>query len=630
MNFKLTAYHEDFSKGLELLLHSRNHNLCDNGIAICPSPHAEKTLTVDFDGSTLTVGYCQKAHFFRGVGLFLSASPKDSFSVREDVLLDENGLMLDCSRNAVYQVTYVEDLLRTMALEGMNALYLYLEDTYEIPEYPYFGQMRGRYSQKDLKTIDTYASYFGIEVVPCIQTLAHMRTFLRWPVSNPLRDTDNILLAGEEETWKLIRAMLSSLRKCFSTHRIHLGMDEAEGLGMGRYLLKHGYENPILILQQHLKQVIDFCREYDFSPMIWSDMYFKLAAKSEGYYDLPEDYCWKEEEKAPDDLTLVYWDYYSHDPAIYQKMVHLHQGLASHLIFAGGGWVWNGLSPNYSKALDTTKKAMQTLHACGLRQAFCTLWSDNGAETPMSAALPSVLFFAEHGFHSVVDNDLLNQRLLFHTGAGLEDWMLLDRLDAVPGTASANHRAANPSKILFYQDPLLGLFDAQIRPLGLDRWYQTLAEDLEQRLLLLPDAVRPLFSYYRTLAALLAVKSTLGIRLADAYLSGDRHAVRRISEQEIPFCIELADSLLLLREKLWMQDVRPQGFEVIDIRMSGVTARLKSAKRRLDAWLEGEVLTLPELEEARLSYDPGLTGDDALTTHNLWEHLVSASNACGV
>ena len=630
MKFQLTGEEAALKQGLQLLLEAKGHQLAEGGISIVPAPHPEKTLTVSRTGDRVEIGYCQTVHFFRGMSLVLQHPEDSTYSCRETVWLDENGLMLDCSRNAVYRLDFVREYLQMMAFAGMNTLYLYLEDTYEIPEYPYFGQMRGRYSQQDLREIDAFAKFFGIEVVPCIQTLAHMRTFLRWPDSDPLRDTDNILMAEDPETYRLIRAMLRSLRQCLSTHRIHLGMDEAEGLGTGRYLLKNGYQDPIQILQRHLVHVMDYCKEFDFRPMIWSDMYFKLAGKSESYYDLPEDYQWKEEEKAPEELTLVYWDYYSHDESIYRKMVRLHQGLASHLVFAGGGWIWNGLAPNYSRATDTTRKAMHVLHEKGLRQAFCTLWGDNGSETPQTAGLYSAILFSEFGFHEEVDDALLNSRLLFHTGVSLADWMLLDRLDAVPGTAPDNRRAANPSKMLFYQDPLLGLFDAQTHHLDLEQWYRRLTEDLEQALPRIPDRFRSLFLYYYQLASLLSRKATLGQKLTGAYLAGNRDALSLLSEEVLPSCIKDSRAVLALREKLWMDLVRPQGFEVVNIRMSGVTARLEAAKRRVDAWLSGEIRSIPELEDPRLPYDPSLTGDDALTTHNLWETLVTASNMCGV
>ena len=40
---------------------------------------------------------------------------------------------------------------------GYNTLLLYTEDTYEVPDEPYFGYMRGRYSQAELRELDAYA-----------------------------------------------------------------------------------------------------------------------------------------------------------------------------------------------------------------------------------------------------------------------------------------------------------------------------------------------------------------------------------------------------------------------------------------------------------------------------------------
>ena len=61
-----------------------------------------------------------------------------------------------------------------------------------------------------------------------------------------------------------------------------------------------------------------------------------------------------------------------------------------------------------------------------------------------------------------------------------------------------------------------------------------------------------------------------------------RETIRNLSDQAIPACIEDSRAVLSLREQLWMDFMRPQGFEVVNIRMSGVTARLAAAKRRLD------------------------------------------------
>ena len=88
------------------------------------------------------------------------------------------GVMLDCSRNAVMSVQGVKNYANIIAKLGYNTLMLYTEDTYEIPSQPYFGHLRGRFSQAELKEIDSYCAGVGIELVPCIQMLGHLGTFL--------------------------------------------------------------------------------------------------------------------------------------------------------------------------------------------------------------------------------------------------------------------------------------------------------------------------------------------------------------------------------------------------------------------------------------------------------------------
>ena len=61
------------------------------------------------------------------------------------------GTQIDCSRNAVMNVDAVKRWIDLTAAMGHNTLMLYTEDTYEVPEYPYFGYMRGRYSFEELK-----------------------------------------------------------------------------------------------------------------------------------------------------------------------------------------------------------------------------------------------------------------------------------------------------------------------------------------------------------------------------------------------------------------------------------------------------------------------------------------------
>jgi len=119
--------------------------------------------------------------------------------------------MLDCSRNAVLKVSAVKKYVRLLACMGYDTLMLYTEDTYEIESEPYFGYLRGRYTKAELREIDSYARIFGIELVPCIQTLAHVNAVTRWERFKPIIDCNDILLIGDNKTYELIDKMFKTL-----------------------------------------------------------------------------------------------------------------------------------------------------------------------------------------------------------------------------------------------------------------------------------------------------------------------------------------------------------------------------------------------------------------------------------
>ena len=238
------------------------------------------TLTVTLDGSHATITYGGgAARFFRGLGTLMAwiRAGETQKTLTETPLFKTNGAMADMSRNAVMKVEMVKTMLRKMALMGMNMYMLYTEDTYEIEGHPYFGYMRGRYTKEEIRDIDAYARKLGIELIPCIQMLGHLATHLQWSAAAPYKDTENVLLVGAEETYKLIEDMLNTIKECFSTRRLHVGMDETNGLGLGAYLKKNGYRNQQDIYFEHLTKVIELVRAHGFEPMMWSDFFFRLV-----------------------------------------------------------------------------------------------------------------------------------------------------------------------------------------------------------------------------------------------------------------------------------------------------------------------------------------------------------------
>ena len=176
------------------------------------------------------------------------------------------GVMIDMSRNAVMNVKALKEYLVLLKKMGYNSVMLYTEDTYEVEGEPFFGYMRGRYSVAEMKELDEFANNIGVELIPCIQTLAHLNQALRWgtiPV-----DCNDIMLCDDERVYNLIDKMFSTLKKCFKSQYIHIGMDEAHMVGRGKYMDLHGYEDTFSILKRHLDKVCELAKKYDFVPLI--------------------------------------------------------------------------------------------------------------------------------------------------------------------------------------------------------------------------------------------------------------------------------------------------------------------------------------------------------------------------
>ena len=200
-------------------------------------------------------------------------------------------LMVDCSRNAVLNISSLKRLINLLHKCSYNALMLYTEETYEIEGEPYFGHLRGRYSKEEIKEIVAYADKFGIEVIPCIQVLAHLNQMFKWPAYQVIHDFDDVLLVNEQKTYDLIEKMIKNISECFKSKIIHLGMDEAAGLGLGNSFKRDGSIDRKKLFLDHLEKVLKICQKYQLSPLMWSDMIFNTRFNNNIIYYLSNISC---------------------------------------------------------------------------------------------------------------------------------------------------------------------------------------------------------------------------------------------------------------------------------------------------------------------------------------------------
>lgn len=512
------------------------------------------------------------------------------------------GVMLDCSRNAVMNVKTVKKFITYLKKTGYDALMLYTEDTYEIKEEPLFGYMRGRYSQEELKEIVSFGDFSGVEVIPCIQTLAHLNAIFNYPRFLKIRDVNDILLVDEEETYKLIEEMFVACENCFSSRRIHIGMDEAHMLGLGKYLDAHGYKNREEIFLRHLNRVCDIAEKHGFKPMIWSDMFFRLGFNGE-YYKKDGHIPKEVRNKVPKGVQLVYWDYYNSDKETYDGMIKAHKEFDNDVVFAGGAWKWTGFNALQNKSIETTRVALKSCKEHGINDVFITMWGDNGNECPAFAVLPALVYAIEclNG-----NFDIENAKTRFNEifGENWDDFMLFGFPAGEYFDKDDADRISNASKTFLFNDCFLGRFDCSLTGTGKEaKAYADLAKKFAAAAKR-SENFSYLFEYYQKLCDVLSYKCDLGYLTRKAYQDGDRERLKNLV-LKYEKTIVLTEEFLNAFRTAWQKDNKPHGFDVQEIRVGGLLQRLKSCKDRLTLYLDGKVDEIEELNEKLVDFVTG-------------------------
>ncbi|AHF92246.1 glycoside hydrolase [Opitutaceae bacterium TAV5] len=541
----------------------------------------------------VSCGYPVEA--FRALGIIIGRlEAGETVSREETCAFDMLGVMLDVSRNGVLRPESVRKFIRHLALMGIRQLMLYTEDTYEIPGEPLFGYFRGRYTRDELRAIDDYAFLFGIEVIPCIQALGHLEQVLQWPVYRAMQDTAGVLLVGDATTDAFVEKMIAAAAAPFRSRRIHLGMDEAHGIGSGNYRVRNGLRSPFEILTDHLRRTGETCRRLGLRPMIWSDMFFRLGSRTNDYYDRDSVIAPETIARVPADVDLVYWDYYHTDPAFYGEWIARHRAMGKEPVFAGGIWTWNRPWPQLPHSLATLRAGMEAARGNGLREAFVTMWGDDGMEGDAFSALPAIQYFAELGYGNPAEAD---QNLPVHfngsSDADADVWIAAGELDLVPGENPAAFYHANPAKWLLWHDPLLGFLDRHVRPSFPEHFERIAARCAEWS-----DAGsgNALLDYPGQVAAVLALKCRLHLALRPAYRAGDHPLLRRLLQNDLPALRREVVALRQLHEARWHAIYRPFGWEVLERRYAGLLSRLETLGRRLRSHLADPACRIEELE----------------------------------
>ncbi len=540
----------------------------------------------------------------------------DNSASREGKAYRHFGVMLDCSRNAIMRVDEVKNFIDIIAKMGYNTLLLYAEDTYLLEDEPYFGYLRGGYTGGEIREIDAYAKEKSVELIPCIQTLAHFTNLVKLPCYKDTIDVNDILLIDEEKTYELIEKIIANAAKCFTSRSINIGMDEAHLVGRGKYFDLHGDNDRFTLLTRHLSRVAAIAQKYGFVSSMWSDMFFRFINDGDYYgtgLHIPKEVV----DRIPENVELAYWDYYNTDTELIGAMLDSHVETGRRTWFAGGAWTWNGFAPMNGYSLLTMRPAMECVAKSKIEDVVITMWGDNGKECSFYAVLPSLYAIRRYA-DGEFDDKKIKREFTELFGVAYDDFMLLD-LPNQSKRVREDGVVENPCKSLLYNDPFLGLYDKAMEKEG--------KIDFGEYADKLFSAMKRVGEYgyiFQTLGALckvMQIKATLGIRTRKAYKKKKKDELIAIADDYYECVSRLKDFYECFRA-LWHKENKGFGFEIQDVRLGGLIWRLKSCRERILAYAAGNMPQIEELETEVLPYPPS---HESALQNNLYARIISPS-----
>lgn len=201
-------------------------------------------------------------------------------------------------------------LLDLFATLRFNAVVVEWEDTF-----PWTVDERFRcetaYTPDEIRRFLDQAAKLGIEVIPLIQCLGHMETFLREPEYAALREVPewcDVLNPLHPESRALVERLVDDVLALMPDVKyFHLGGDEAWTFGRHAqtraYIEQHGKGALYL---HHVQPLLDRLNARGIRPMLWHDMMVQWDDASLRQLASDSDLCVWGYDQGPDETTHHY------------------------------------------------------------------------------------------------------------------------------------------------------------------------------------------------------------------------------------------------------------------------------------------------------------------------------------
>ncbi|HJO92314.1 MAG TPA: family 20 glycosylhydrolase [Victivallales bacterium] len=533
--------------------------------------------SIKLKNSTYSVIHSDISYLMMALGdilTFGSASVTDNRQSK----LEFRAVMLDCSRNAVPKIATLKEFLLKLSLMGLNYFCLYTEDTISVDFEPLIGYGRGAYTEQEIKELDSFCQQIGVTLFPCIQTLGHFEQILKFKKFENLQDNDRVLNVKKEKTYEFLDKYIDTVSSYFSTNIIHLGMDEPWGLGRGKSYNPRSKNTPSCLYAEHITKMSNLCKKKNLQPIIWGD----YILGDSGENKLTED----EIGIIPKSVIMNYWNYGDTEQTNYISSLNKFKKNGYDAIASPGAWNWSRYWENFDSAQKTISACMSSAYECNINKSMLTMWGDDGNECLLINNYAILAFYLENTINNNSNNTRWQAKLKTICRTQFEEYELMSKIEN-PDFESLPNTELNLyiSKMLFYDDPLLAYVTRLFNDNSPVEYYSTLSEEIISYIKNSNNCNLSNLKLATLYCKFTASKFEIVKNAMNAYLTEDKKRMKKIINDINDIKLTLSEFCLLYR-KLWFEERKPFGFEVIDIRLGGLKTRLDTLEFKLKNYIE--------------------------------------------
>lgn len=327
----------------------------------------EQGYALDVAPKQIVVGGKDAAGLFYGVQtlrqLVMNNGEILGVSARDWPALQTRGTQVDLARGPVPKLEYLERIVRTIAEFKMNALFLYMEDSFRVDGQPLIGVLSDTLTREDWTTLVAYAKPYHVQIIPAIEACGHLHKILRFEQYSGLgeRPHGHVLAADDPQALEFLNSFLAQITSVFPSPIIHVGCDETFELGRGRTaqaVEQKGYGE---VYVDNLIRIHDLVRRDNREMMFWGDIAVEHPEM------IP---------RLPNDLIVASWEYGYHPS--YDKWLKPFAGTGMKTYVCP--WTANTslLAPDYEEAAANIEGFLTDGKKAGSIGTDVTVWNDDG------------------------------------------------------------------------------------------------------------------------------------------------------------------------------------------------------------------------------------------------------------